>query len=86
MRTKLYPQGEGAVNSLEGMHPGYVGGNLTGSLRTFWNMLDQDGWVRNWNGDVAPVVHQVDRLMTPPIPHPPLPLPLSLPSLPCYNA
>ena len=45
VRTKLYPQGEGAVNSLEGMHPGYLDGNLTGSLGSFWKMLDQDGCV-----------------------------------------
>jgi len=58
-RTKLYPQGEGSVNSLEGMHPGYPGANITGSIKSFWHMLGDDGFVRNWNGDIAPVVHQM---------------------------
>ena len=56
-RTKLWPQGEGAVNSLEGMHP-RSGGNITGALGSFWHMLDSEGYVLNWSGDRAPVVHQ----------------------------
>ena len=52
MRIRLFPQGEGAVNTLGGLKPDTVVANVTGSIRTFWKMLDDDGRVLNWNGEV----------------------------------
>lgn len=48
MRIKIYPQGEGPVNSLGGMrvpmrNTGKMG--VFGSLKDFWRLLDKDHWV-----------------------------------------
>jgi hypothetical protein len=51
VRVKHFQQGEGAVNSLGGLRPDTVQANITGSLTGFWHLLD-DGYVRNWNGEV----------------------------------
>lgn len=52
------------MNSVGGLKPDTVKANLTGSLQNFWGLLREDeegrgAHVLNWNGQVAPVVHQV---------------------------
>ena len=62
MKVKVFPQGEGPVNT--------VGGFLGEQLPIQWNMtkwgiLRGDApnmQIHNWNGDVSPVVHQANRL------------------------
>ena len=63
LRIKLYHQGEGPVNSLGGLKPDTAVGNLTGSLRSYWHILNSQGYVLNWNGDISPVVHQIDHFV-----------------------
>ena len=63
LRIKLFMQGEGPVNTLGGLKPNTVAGNVTGSLRSFWNVLDGENYVLNWNGDRSPVVHQLDHFI-----------------------
>lgn len=53
VRVRVFAHGEGAMNSLGGLRPDTVQANLTGNLHNFWHVLDQDGLVRNWNGDVS---------------------------------
>jgi len=48
------------MNTLGGLHPDTVETNLTGSIRDFWRVLSADNQVLNWNGEVSPVVHQLD--------------------------
>ena len=60
MRIRTFPQGEGAVNTLGGLKPDTVIANITGNIKSFWRVLNDDGYILNWNGDVAPVVHQLD--------------------------
>jgi len=60
MRVKVFPMGEGAVNTLGGLRPDTVTANITGDLRSFWKVLSDAGVVLNWNGEVSPVVHQLD--------------------------
>jgi len=69
LRIKIYPQGEGPVNCL--------GGNMiskdsiqttasrliTGSLKSFWKLLDDDNYVVNWSGERSPVVHQINHFI-----------------------
>ena len=62
-KTKVFPMGEGAVNSLGGLKPNTVEANITGSLHDFWHLLDDQGWIRNWSGDRSPVVHQVEHFL-----------------------
>ena len=62
-KTKVFPMGEGAVNSLGGLNPNTVIANITGPLHDFWHVLDDQGWVRNWNGDKSPVIHQVEHFL-----------------------
>jgi hypothetical protein len=59
-RIKSFAQGEGAVNSLGGLRPDTVQANITGNLRSFWKVLDDNGHILNWSGEVSPVVHQMD--------------------------
>lgn len=56
MRVRVFAHGEGAMNSLGGLRPDTVQANLTGNLHDFWHVLDEQGFVRNWNGDVSCVV------------------------------
>lgn len=49
------------MNSLGGLRPDTVHANLTGNLHNFWHVLDQDGLVRNWNGDVSLAVSVLAR-------------------------
>jgi hypothetical protein len=60
VRVRVFAHGEGAMNSLGGLRPDTVHANLTGNLMDFWHVLDDQGFVRNWNGDVSPIVHQAD--------------------------
>jgi hypothetical protein len=60
LRVRVFAHGEGAMNSLGGLRPDTVHANLTGNLYDFWHVLDDQGFVRNWNGDVSPIVHQAD--------------------------
>jgi hypothetical protein len=62
-RTKVYPMGEGAVNSLGGLRPDTVHANITGPLQDFWHVLDDEGWIRQWTGEKSPVVHQVEHFL-----------------------
>ena len=62
-KTKVYPMGEGAVNSLGGLKPDTVIANITGPLYDFWHLLGDDGWVYNWAGDKSPVIHQVEHFL-----------------------
>ena len=55
MKLKLYVQGDGPVNSLGGLNPDTVQANITGSLLGF-KILDERGYILNWNGDIAPMV------------------------------
>ena len=53
VRIRVYAHGEGTVNSLGGLKPDTVVANITGDLRTFWKVLNDDGHVLNWNGEVS---------------------------------
>lgn len=53
LRIRVFPQGEGAVNTLGGLRPDTVAANITGDLKAFWKVLGDDGRVRNWNGEVC---------------------------------
>ena len=63
LRVKVFPQGEGALNTLGGLRPNTVAANITGPLRAFWRVLDADGRVLNWSGELSPVVHQLDHFL-----------------------
>jgi hypothetical protein len=63
LKIKQFPQGSGSVNSLGGLNPDTVRANITGSLHTFWTVLNDEGMVLNWNGEVSPVVHQLDHFI-----------------------
>lgn len=40
------------MNSLGGLRPDTVIANITGDLRHFWKVLNEEGHVLNWNGQV----------------------------------
>lgn len=50
MRIRIFPQGEGAVNTLS-EHT--VVANISGDIQSFWKVLDASGHVLNWNGEVS---------------------------------
>lgn len=52
LRIKIFAQGEGTVNSLGGLRPDTVQANITGNLRSFWKILNDDGYILNWSGEV----------------------------------
>lgn len=52
VRIRIYAHGEGIVNSLGGLKPDTVVANITGSIKDFWKVLDKNGHVLNWNGEV----------------------------------
>lgn len=60
LRIRLFAHGEGSMNSLGGLRPDTVHANITGSLQDFWKLLTPQGHVLSWNGDLSPVVHQLD--------------------------
>ncbi len=67
LRIKVYPQGEGPVNCLGGnmiskdlpLSPKLI----TGSLKGFWKLLDNENYVVNWSGERSPVVHQINHFI-----------------------
>ena len=60
MKILIFPHGEGLVNSLNGLNPTTTGSYniINGSLQSFWKLLNYNGIVLNWSGDIAPVVYQ----------------------------
>ena len=58
---KVFPQGEGPVNTLGGLK----GKNqLIRMNLTAWGIargISPNIYLHNWNGDISPVVHQYDR-------------------------
>lgn len=60
IHIKLFAHGEGPVNSLGGLRPDTVEGNITGSIKSFWKLLSEDGYILNWNNEISPIVHQLD--------------------------
>eukprot|EP00596_Hydrurales_sp_CCMP1899_P006124 CAMPEP_0119052682 /NCGR_PEP_ID=MMETSP1177-20130426/73896_1 /TAXON_ID=2985 /ORGANISM="Ochromonas sp, Strain CCMP1899" /LENGTH=205 /DNA_ID=CAMNT_0007032325 /DNA_START=931 /DNA_END=1548 /DNA_ORIENTATION=- len=63
LKIKIYPQGEGAVNTLGGLQPDTVVANISGSIRDFWGLLNDQGYIMNWNGEVSPIIHQLDHFL-----------------------
>lgn len=66
LRIKIYPQGEGPVNSLGGMRIPKRNKNkmgVFGPLKSFWHLLDDENWVLNWSGERSPVVHQINHFI-----------------------
>ncbi len=58
MKIKSFPQGEGMMNSLGGIltptkSDGEDAATTPGSLKGFWKILDQSGYILNWNGEVS---------------------------------
>jgi hypothetical protein len=45
--------GEGVLNTLGGLRPNTVVANITGDLKTFWKVLNDDGYILNWSGEVT---------------------------------
>ncbi|KAJ1439151.1 hypothetical protein B484DRAFT_188281 [Ochromonadaceae sp. CCMP2298] len=62
LRIRIYAHGEGAVNSLGGLQPDTVKAHISGPLGGFWGLL-REGVVLNWDGEIAPVVHQLDHFI-----------------------
>ena len=53
IKIRIYPHGEGIVNSLGGLKPDTVVGNITGNISTFWKLLNKNGEILNWSGEVS---------------------------------
>jgi hypothetical protein len=62
LRTKLFHQGEGPVNSLRGLSSSsdFAPRNISGPLRSFWRLLDDQGRVLNWDGQPSAAVLGID--------------------------
>jgi hypothetical protein len=63
MNVKVFPQGEGPVNTVGAFYPGRQA-LLKLRLDESWNILRGESpkkYISNWNGDPSPVVHQLDR-------------------------
>ena len=66
VRIKIYPQGEGPVNSLGGMRVPKKNKDkmgVFGPLKSFWRLLDEENWVLNWSRERSPVVHQINHFI-----------------------
>lgn len=60
IRTRIYPHGEGMVNSLGGLRPDTVVANITGKIgSSFWKVLSDEGYILNWNGEVSNIAKQI---------------------------
>lgn len=63
MEVKILQQGEGPVNIIGG----YYGDNkLLRAYLSEWKILRGDApykYIYNWNGEISPVVHQLDRFL-----------------------
>ena len=63
LNTKLFQQGEGLVNTVGGF---YGEKKLLKAMLADWKILRGDApfkYVYNWNGEISPVVHQMDRYL-----------------------
>jgi hypothetical protein len=63
LEVKLFPQGEGPVNIVGGFHGDK---KLLRALLSEWKVLRGESpykYVYNWNGEISPVVHQLERFM-----------------------
>lgn len=63
LNVKVFPQGEGPVNTLGG----FFGDNkiLRASLAEWKILRGEEGfkYIYNWNGEISSVVHQLDRYL-----------------------
>lgn len=63
MRVKVFPQGEGPVNTLGGF---YGDAKILRASLAEWKILRGEEpfkYVHNWNGEISSVVHQLDRYL-----------------------
>jgi len=62
VKVKVFPQGEGPVNNLGAFHGDK---KLKASLSDL-RILRGEGkykYIYNWNGELSPVIHQLDEFM-----------------------
>ena len=52
IKIRIYNHGEGAMNTVGGLRPDTVLANITGPIRSYWKLLNNDGHLLNWNGEV----------------------------------
>lgn len=63
MRVKVFQQGEGPVNTIGGF---FGEKKILRALLSEWKILRGESpfkYVHNWNGEISPVVHQLDRYL-----------------------
>lgn len=63
MRVKVFPQGEGPVNTLGGF---FGDSKILRASLAEWKILRGEEaykYVYNWNGEISSVVHQLDRYL-----------------------
>jgi hypothetical protein len=60
-KVRVYPQGEGPVNTIGAMNGYRVPADQKGPLGSYWGARDDEGYVINWDGRRSPAVHQWDR-------------------------
>jgi hypothetical protein len=63
MNVKVFQQGEGPANTVGSFYPGHQA-LLKLTLDEQWGILKgkaPNRYVANWNGDVSPMTHQLDR-------------------------
>ncbi len=61
--VKVYAQGEGPVNIVGGFHGDK---KLLRAYLSEWKVLRGDApykYIYNWNGELSPVVHQLERFL-----------------------
>lgn len=46
-----------------GLQPDTVVANISGSIRDFWGLLNDQGYILNWNGEISPLIHQLDHFL-----------------------
>eukprot|EP01036_Dinobryon_divergens_P033411 gene33411-43189_t len=64
MNVKIYQQGEGPVNTVGGF---FGERKILKALLQDWKVVKGDApykYVYNWNGEISPTVHQMDRFLT----------------------
>lgn len=63
MNVKLFQQGEGIVNTVGGF---YGEKKLLKAQLSDWKILRGESpfkYIYNWNGEISPIVHQLDRYL-----------------------
>lgn len=63
MRVKVFPQGEGPVNTLGGF---FGDAKILRASLAEWKILRGEEafkYIYNWNGEISSVVHQLDRYL-----------------------